>query len=636
MLLVAASLSPSLADCVALPGCELVWSDEFEGVSVDSSKWEFQIGDGSEVGLPSGWGNNELQYYRAENAVVADGQLTITAREESFNGFDYTSARLRSLGKGDWTYGRMEMRAKMPIGPGLWPAFWMLPSDSLYGGWAGSGEIDIVEMIGSQPERVFGTIHYGSQWPFNFYSGTTYILPAGTFHDDFHEFAIEWELGEIRWYVDDILYSTRTSWFSTGGPYPAPFNADFHLLLNMAVGGNLPGNPNVWTQFPQEFVIDYVRVYQSPPVVSLATPTATDTLYPGDALNLVADTLDDVEIDRVEFLQDRAVLGVDDSPPYELTIPAVAAGCYRLRARAWDAEGTSTTSLPVDIEVGSGCPQAPYLLTPVRLPGVVEVENFDLGGPGVAYSDADAGNNGAAYRPTEQVDIQGTADAGGGFNIGWTVPGEWLEYSVDADAGTYDLEIRIASFSAGGTLHLESDGEDLTGPIDFAATGGWQTWTSVKVEGVTLSSGPQKLRLVIDGGEFNINKIVVMDPPDQDQDGVIDREDRCVNSITESTVVIQSCDSGAPNRMASDGCSFSDEIERLAAEAENHGGFVSAVTHFMNGAKRERLISGSQKAAVVSCAARSTLPESNPADERSKRSGRSGAGKTLEFRTSRD
>jgi beta-glucanase (GH16 family) len=185
------TVQPALAQCADLPGCVLVWSDEFDGTEVDLSKWTLQLGDGTDVGLPPGWGNNELQYYQAENATVSGGLLTITAKEESVADYDYTSARMRSLGKGDWTFGRMEMRAKMPIGQGLWPAFWMLPSDSIYGTWAASGEIDIVEYIGSHPHWILGTIHYGGAWPHNVYSSTNYFLTSGTFNDDFHVFALE-------------------------------------------------------------------------------------------------------------------------------------------------------------------------------------------------------------------------------------------------------------------------------------------------------------------------------------------------------------------------------------------------------------------------------------------------------------
>jgi len=253
----------SQAQCVGIEFCKLVWSDEFEGTQVDLGKWSFQRGDGSEVGLPSGWGNGELQYYTDQNTKVADGFLTITARKESVApGFPYTSTRLRSLYKGEWTYGRMEMRARMPLGRGLWPAFWMLPSDRGYGGWAASGEIDIVEYVGSEPDAILGTIHYGAEWPGNRFSSSKYKLTSGTFDEEFHVFAVEWEEGEIRWYVDDVHYGTQTDWYSTGGDFPAPFDVDFHLLLNLAVGGNRPGAPDHNTQFPQDYVVDYVRVYQ--------------------------------------------------------------------------------------------------------------------------------------------------------------------------------------------------------------------------------------------------------------------------------------------------------------------------------------------------------------------------------------
>lgn len=150
-------------------------------------------------------------------------------------------------------------------------------------------------------------------------------------------FAVEWEFGEIRWYVDGMLYATRNSWFSTGGPFPAPFDVDFHLLLNLAVGGNLPGPPDASTVFPQEYVIDYVRVYQvpkDPPIVAITSPASTDMIAPETDLTITVNATDDGSIQQVQFLQDNAVLGEDDTAPYELTIPNVAAGCYTLKARA--------------------------------------------------------------------------------------------------------------------------------------------------------------------------------------------------------------------------------------------------------------------------------------------------------------
>ena len=262
------SIGLLLGACSALPAWgqsyQLVWQDEFNGTQLDLTKWEPQVGDG----CPSlcGWGNNELQYYRTQNTTVAGGLLTITAKRENFGGRAYTSSRLRTKNRGDWKYGRIEMRAKMPVGRGLWPAFWMLPTDEAYGTWAASGEIDILEYLGHQSNRVFGTLHYGGTYPANQSSSISYTLPAGNFNSGFHDFAFEWEPCAMRWYVDGVLYATQTNWNSAGGPYPAPFDQRFHLLLNLAVGGNLPGAPDGSTVFPQTLVVDYVRVYQLPDI----------------------------------------------------------------------------------------------------------------------------------------------------------------------------------------------------------------------------------------------------------------------------------------------------------------------------------------------------------------------------------
>ena len=238
-------------------GYELVWSDEFDGTELDLDKWECQIGNGS-----GGWGNNEKEYYRAENAVVADGYLTIIAKEESYSGYDYTSARIRTMNKGDWKYAKIEVRAKAPQGQGIWPAIWMMPTDNVYGGWAASGEIDIMEYLGHDTNTVYGTLHYGGSWPDNTSSGDNYSLSEGGFNEDFHIFTLIWEEGQIQWFVDGQLYQTQTSWYTSGHDFPAPFDERFHLILNEAVGGYWPGYPDSTTQFPQEFVIDYVRVYQ--------------------------------------------------------------------------------------------------------------------------------------------------------------------------------------------------------------------------------------------------------------------------------------------------------------------------------------------------------------------------------------
>lgn len=247
----------------------LVWNDEFNDETIDPTKWTYDLGDGTVVGNP-GWGNNELQWYTNEekNVKEQDGKLIITARKEEQGGKPYTSSRIKTKGLFSKTYGKFEIRAKAPAGKGYWPAIWMLPENSVYGTWASSGEIDIMEGWGSRPNTVAGTLHYGSQWPDNVYSGKEYEFPNDSTIEEFHTYAIEWEPGEIRWYVDGVHYSTKNDWYSisNGQPannaYPAPFNQEFHLLMNLAVGGNFDGNPTSETVFPKTMEIDYVRVYE--------------------------------------------------------------------------------------------------------------------------------------------------------------------------------------------------------------------------------------------------------------------------------------------------------------------------------------------------------------------------------------
>ncbi|AKJ29507.1 beta-glucanase [Caldimonas brevitalea] len=245
------------------PGWRMVWRDEFDGNAIDRSKWGFEVN-------AQGGGNNEWQYYtdRPENAWVANGVLNLQARQERYCAAegcrDYTSSRLRTLGKGDWLYGRVEVRAKLPRGQGLWPAIWMLPTDWVYGGWAASGEIDIMEAVNpaaSGGNTIYGSIHYGNPWPGNQHKTVGYNPPSSV-TDNFHTYTIEWEPGQIRWYVDNVHYATQTEWWSSGGAFPAPFDRRFHLILNVAVGGNWPGGTNAETRFPQKMEVDFVRVYQ--------------------------------------------------------------------------------------------------------------------------------------------------------------------------------------------------------------------------------------------------------------------------------------------------------------------------------------------------------------------------------------
>jgi beta-glucanase (GH16 family) len=254
-------------------GWNLVWSDEFNGSGLDPAKWSYQLGTGSEYGLDS-WGNNEQECYSEKNVSVKGGNLVITARKESLGGKPYTSGRVRTLGADgkplfNTTFGRVEARIRLPAGDGIWPAFWMLPATQKYGAWAASGEIDIMEGIGRLPNRVYGTLHYGQNWPGNKRSGGMCKFPDDGDFTEFHQYAIEWEPGNIRWYVDGRMFYQTSEWWGMGPeatepfPYPAPFDAPFYIVLNLAVGGNFDdGRVPADYEVPAAMEVDYVRVYE--------------------------------------------------------------------------------------------------------------------------------------------------------------------------------------------------------------------------------------------------------------------------------------------------------------------------------------------------------------------------------------
>lgn len=235
---------------------QIVLQDEFDvNGAPNPSIWNYNIGTGS-----NGWGNNELQYYsdRPQNIKVEDGMLKITAVKESFMGSAYTSARILTKGKFDNKYGRYEARIKVPLGKGLWPAFWLLGSNSDTVIWPQCGEIDIMEYLGSNPTSIFGTVHGPG------YSGANaisknFVLTNNRFDNDFHIFGIEWGENFVNYYVDDVLYNQITPKDVKG---EWVFNQPFYIILNMAVGGNFPGSPNSETVFPQTMMVDYVRVYK--------------------------------------------------------------------------------------------------------------------------------------------------------------------------------------------------------------------------------------------------------------------------------------------------------------------------------------------------------------------------------------
>jgi beta-glucanase (GH16 family) len=224
----------------------LVWSDEFDnGIGSD---WVFETGNGS-----GGWGNNELEYYRRENAYVSNGALVIEAKRESYGGYNYTSARMKTQGRRSWQYGRIEARIRLPLGQGIWPAFWMLGDNISSVNWPACGEIDIMEHINNE-STIYGTIHWDADGYAN-YGGSTSASVA-----DYHVYAIEWDASAIRWYCDGNQYHEAN--IANNINSTEEFHRNFFILLNVAVGGNWPGSPDGSTTFPAYMYVDYVRVYQ--------------------------------------------------------------------------------------------------------------------------------------------------------------------------------------------------------------------------------------------------------------------------------------------------------------------------------------------------------------------------------------
>lgn len=402
-------------------GGTLIWSDEFNGSSLNTSNWTYDIGDG----CPSlcGWGNNELEYYTnsTNNVRVGSGVLTIETRAENMGGRNFTSGKIHTNGKFSQTYGRFEASLRLPNGNGLWPAFWMLATAN---NWPTSGEIDIMEFRGDILNRASGTLHYGNPWPGNLNDGSDYFHSVNDLHTNFHTYAVEWEPGEIRWYFDNVRFKTEIQTPNSLNP-PSnnantwPWNTPFYFILNQAVGGWFTGvtDPANVTINKGTFEIDYVRVYDMTP------------------------------------------------------------------------------------SIGS---QTPYFGTPVDLPATIQAENFDRGCDDAAYSDQEIANQGGQYRQ-EDVDIEACTDAGAGYDVGWINTNEWLEYSVNVPAaGMFNFFFRVAAQTAGGRIRLEVDGVSA-GTTNVPATGGWQTWQSINLNGVNISSGNHILRVFIEVGNFNFN-----------------------------------------------------------------------------------------------------------------------------------
>ena len=388
----------------------LIWADEFNYVgSPDASKWNYEVGTGN-----GGWGNNEEQFYtnRDDNSYVDNGYLTITAKKENYGGSNYTSARLTTKNKGDWTYGYIEMRAILPSGVGTWPAFWMMPTDSVYGWWPNSGEIDIMEMVGRQPTRIMGTVHTQAVHG----SGTGSSTTVATSTTDWNKYAIEWNESYIKWYVNDKLYFTYFKKTNASSD-TWPFDQNFFVILNVAMGGNLGGT--ISSDFVEaQMKVDYVRVYKQIDTtdnIKPSKPSIKKYVAKYDSIDLEWDSATDNQgIKQYDIVLDNKQIGATISNCY--TIKNLnAATTYQVRIIAVDYNNNWTISDPISVRT----------LDVVKIPGKVY---------GYGYSDA-----------TKSVLITTGSDTDtGGGNILRIPSNTTVSYNVKCtSSGNFDVELRL-------------------------------------------------------------------------------------------------------------------------------------------------------------------------------------------------
>ena len=397
----------------------LVWADEFNYTGKpDASKWNYEVGTGD-----GGWGNGEAQCYtnREENAYVDQGYLTITAKKESYSGSDYTSARITTKSKGDWKYGYIEMRAMIPTGAGTWPAFWLMPTDSKYGGWPNSGEIDIMETTGHNPSYIQGTVHTNVSGHAGSGGGTS-ISNSTT---AWNKYAIEWTEQAIKFMVNDKVYYTYNH-LSTFDYTKWPFDQRFFVILNLAMGGNMGGS--ISSSFTQaEFKVDYVRVYQKVDRTDSQKPDKPSIkkyLSSYNSITLEWDKVNDNQgIKQYDIVVNNKQIGATVSNRYVIK-DLDASTNYKVQIVAVDYNNNWTISDAVNI----------MTLTETTLPGKLY---------GHAYSDA-----------TQNVSITSSSDTGGG-NVLQIPANTTVSYNVKCTTGgAYHLSLRLLA-ALSSTIKVE-------------------------------------------------------------------------------------------------------------------------------------------------------------------------------------
>ncbi len=467
-----------------------VWCDEFEiDGSPKSTNWIFETGNGA-----GGWGNNELQYYtsRLENAKVEDGKLIITAIKESYNGYKYTSARMTTSGKFNFKYGKIEMKAKLPSTGGTWPAFWLMPQNSVYGGWPKSGEIDIMEATGNNLNGIMGTIHTGKYyWANNNQIGSGYKYLNNTASTAFHTYAIEWNEKGISWYLDDHMYYTTEGNANLKGennldvdPYMVwPFDQNFFVILNLAIGGNMGGN--VSSAFTTDtYEVDYVRVFQKDYVTG-------DTETPSAPTNLkaIGTNLSSIYAGWNHSTDDKNVRGYNvylDGKYYSFTSLNYA------KIKDLDYNKEYMIGIEAIDYKGNVSPRVEKTMSTKDIPlalGKIEAEDYFV---------------------ASGIQVETCSDQGGGKNVAYINSGDYLSFKLKVEeAGVYAIKYRVASQANGGSIQLLINGVSQGQPYTFGPTGGWQTWYTYTAAYVPLEEGIITLRLNMKDSDFNINYILI-------------------------------------------------------------------------------------------------------------------------------
>ncbi|MFC2138342.1 carbohydrate-binding protein [Bacteroidota bacterium] len=460
---------------------EIIWSDEFDGNEVDEDKWTFSVGPNN--------ANNEEQYYTdGANSYVSDGILTLEAKIEDMGGMQYTSAKLTSRSKGDWVYGRIEVSAKMPDAGGTWPAIWMMPTNSVYGGWPNSGEIDILEHVGNNLGWAFGTVHTGA---YNHSIGTQVGggMTISDIHQNFHSYIIEWYPDRIDFYFDDIHYFTFENEYLTSAEWP--YDQTFYLILNIAVGGDLGGVVHHEDTWPSKMEVDYVRVYDfnlgdgdtiapSAPTNLKADPTGTSVTISWDQ------SIDDIYVEKYYIFSEEQL--IDSSSGVTHTIIGLdPLSEYSFGIQAIDFGGNVSDTVFITITTTD--------IESYTVPGKIEAED---------------------YLYMEGVQTEDTEDSGGGLNVGWIDTDDWMEYSIDVEtAGEYYFVARAAAQSSNGSLQLQDEDDNVLITISIPVTGGWQNWESIVSESFTLNAGIQRIVIKALTEGFNLNWFDITNDPSE-------------------------------------------------------------------------------------------------------------------------